>query len=81
MVAQAKRKRKPRGPVKSNSQWITVVDFGREFNISAPTVRRRIKAGVIKTVPFDTADPNAKRSLNRIPQSEVARFKAMAGME
>lgn len=78
MVAGTKKQRRRRGAVKSNDQWITAADFAKEFSISPASVARRVESGVIRTVPFPTADPESKRPLRRIPRSEVERFKAMA---
>ncbi len=76
---RATAKKKASG-VDDQSEFVTPTEFARLFKIGRSTVQGMIDSGAIKTVKLPTADPNAKKQIRRIPQSEVDRVrKSLSG--
>lgn len=57
------------------AEFLTPAEFAKIFKIGRSTVQGMITKGVLKTIRVPTADPNAKKQIRRIPQSEVARIR------
>jgi len=56
-------------------EFLTPLEFAKLFRVSRSTVQAMIDSGTLKTVSLPTADPDAKRQIRRIPQSEVERIR------
>lgn len=57
------------------AEFVTPAEFAKIFKIGRSTVQDMINSGAIATVKLPTADPNAKKQIRRIPQSEVERIR------
>jgi len=61
----------------ANPKWVTPKFIETEFGISRSAVQDRLNSGAIKSITLPPADPNANRTIRRIPWSEVERLRKL----
>lgn len=60
----------------SKPEWISPAEFCEKFGLKRSTLQDRLTSGVISSVIWPSADPNAKRHLRMIPWAEVEKMEA-----
>jgi len=64
---------------KSNPKYVTPKFIELEFSMSRSAVQARLDSGAIASIGIPPADPNATKTIRRIPWSEVERLRKLTG--
>lgn len=62
---------------KANPKYVTPGFIEKEFGISRSAVQARLDSGAILSITIPPADPNARKTIRRIPWSEVERLRKL----
>lgn len=64
---------------KPNPKYVTPKFIETEFLMSRSAVQARLDSGAIFSIGIPPADPNAVKTIRRIPWSEVERLRKLKG--
>lgn len=63
----------------ANPKYVTPGFIQKEFSMSRSAVQARLDSGAIDSITIPPADPNAIKTIRRIPWSEVERLRKLNG--